>query len=215
MTDLNFDTFVDGPGSTVGSRLSGTPMGGMACVSNMGSWANMTGHVLAASNTFGCGRLAWDPTLTASEINKEWAAMTFTDTRSTAQVHKESVRRNLSGAICQAISSLFESSSGFIERESKWLNNLPTRLFSDRLLVAAGIRTRSSRPLRPSSIGLGMLLRVTLRRWASVLCAPAVAAGRQISAALRRLKALGRCDLTLSDSRVTNCWSDSTILSRF
>ena len=81
----------------------------MACVSNMGSWGNLTGHVLAASNTCklvmsarfvalsvsltwkvitiadGCGRLAWDPTLSASDINREWAAMTFgEDATSTA-----------------------------------------------------------------------------------------------------------------------------------
>ena len=57
----------------------------MACVSNMGSWGNLTGHVLAASNTYGCGRLAWDPTLSASDINREWAAMTFgEDATSTA-----------------------------------------------------------------------------------------------------------------------------------
>ena len=78
-TYLSFDTYAHGPGTTVASLLSDKPMGGMACVSNMGSWANLTGHVLAASNTFGCGRLAWDPTLSASEINREWAAMTFAD----------------------------------------------------------------------------------------------------------------------------------------
>ena len=87
----------------------------MACVSNMGSWGNLTGHVLAASNTCklhvmsarfvalsvsltwkvitiadGCGRLAWEPTLSASDINREWAAMTFgedaTSTADKAQV---------------------------------------------------------------------------------------------------------------------------------
>lgn len=30
-----------------------------------------------ASNTYGCGRLGWDPTLSSAEINREWAAMTF------------------------------------------------------------------------------------------------------------------------------------------
>ena len=51
--------------------------GGMACVSNVGNRDNMTGHVLAAANTYACGRLAWDPTLDAGAVDREWAAMTF------------------------------------------------------------------------------------------------------------------------------------------
>ena len=31
--------------------------GGLACVSNIGDWLNYTGHVLAAANTYACGRL--------------------------------------------------------------------------------------------------------------------------------------------------------------
>ena len=49
----------------------------MACISNFGRWRNVTGHVFAASSAFGCGRLAWDPTLNATEIHREWTAMTF------------------------------------------------------------------------------------------------------------------------------------------
>lgn len=96
--------------------------GGMACVSNVGNMANLTGHILAAANMvnaprtlpasfesllppaasnpagrpdarcpwqpifltpndapmqYACGRLAWDPTLPAEDIDREWAAMTF------------------------------------------------------------------------------------------------------------------------------------------
>merc|ERR1712100_69865 len=36
-----------------------------------------TGHVLAASNTYGFGRLSWDPSQSAESINTEWAQMTF------------------------------------------------------------------------------------------------------------------------------------------
>jgi hypothetical protein len=74
-----------GPGSTIADLVSrgswDAPKkprrSGMACVSNLGSFANWTGHVLAASNTFGFGKLAWDPTRTAESVNAEWAAATF------------------------------------------------------------------------------------------------------------------------------------------
>eukprot|EP01045_Picozoa_sp_COSAG04_P000082 COSAG04_NODE_2_length_56781_cov_25.092252_6_plen_347_part_00 len=78
---MDFDTLWYGPGSTIGRLLSGELPGhrghGMACISNIGNWQNWTGHVLVASNTYGCGRLGWDPALTSAEINAEWAAMTF------------------------------------------------------------------------------------------------------------------------------------------
>jgi alpha-glucuronidase len=51
--------------------------GGLACVSNIGNVNNLTGHVLAAANTYACGRLAWDPTLAAETVDREWATMTF------------------------------------------------------------------------------------------------------------------------------------------
>jgi len=51
--------------------------GGMACTSNIGNFRNYTGHVLAAANTYGCGRMAWDPTLKAIQVDREWALMTF------------------------------------------------------------------------------------------------------------------------------------------
>lgn len=49
----------------------------MACVSNLGTFANWTGHILAASNTYGFARLSWDPRQSAEAINAEWARMTF------------------------------------------------------------------------------------------------------------------------------------------
>ena len=81
---LGFDIANDG--TTVGGVLSGKDTKhsdgraigkGMACVSNFGDWANFTGHVMSASNAYGCGRLAWDPEQASSDIHAEWAAMTF------------------------------------------------------------------------------------------------------------------------------------------
>ena len=46
-------------------------------MSNIGNWNNYTGHILSAANTYACGRLAWDPTLSAEAIDREWATMTF------------------------------------------------------------------------------------------------------------------------------------------
>ena len=78
---MHWDTLWYGEGSSIGRLLSGDLPGsrgrGMACISNIGNWANWTGHILVASNTYGCGRLGWDPTLSSAEINSEWAAMTF------------------------------------------------------------------------------------------------------------------------------------------
>ena len=76
---LDFDTMANASATTttVASLLTGRKNFGMACVSNFGNWANVTGHVLAASNSYGFGRLAWDPTLSAAAVHREWAAMTF------------------------------------------------------------------------------------------------------------------------------------------
>jgi alpha-glucuronidase len=76
---LDFD--IDLNSTTIGSILSGKQPKyrgkGMACISNFGRWRNVTGHVLAASSAYGCGRLSWDPTADPTVIHSEWAAMTF------------------------------------------------------------------------------------------------------------------------------------------
>eukprot|EP01052_Picozoa_sp_SAG31_P015170 SAG31_NODE_967_length_10684_cov_58.582239_8_plen_374_part_00 len=81
---LDFDIANDG--TTIASVLSGKgtehsegrPVGkGMACVSNFGDWKNFTGHVMSASNVYGCGRLAWNPLQSSASIHAEWASMTF------------------------------------------------------------------------------------------------------------------------------------------
>ena len=81
---LSFDT-MQGADSRLSSVLSrsgafakyNTTISGMAAVSNLGDDANWTGSIFSQSNTFGFGRLSWDPTLTAAEINKEWTLLTF------------------------------------------------------------------------------------------------------------------------------------------
>lgn len=97
---LDFDT--DLQGTTVASILTGKANGGrgkgMACVSNLGNWANLTGHLFAASNTYGCGRLSWDPTLTAADIHHEWAAMTFATPTSTGR-EREGVLRTVASIL--------------------------------------------------------------------------------------------------------------------
>ncbi len=44
---------------------------------NIGMDRNWTGHHLAAANTYGYGRLAWDPDLEAGTIAEQWTRMTF------------------------------------------------------------------------------------------------------------------------------------------
>ena len=83
---LAFDTLWEDDGSTtVGKLISGVESGGkslwgggMACVSNFGNMGNWTGNIVGGSNTYGFGKLAWNPVERKSDdIIKDWAAMTF------------------------------------------------------------------------------------------------------------------------------------------
>ncbi|ALP36989.1 alpha-glucuronidase [Paenibacillus sp. IHB B 3084] len=89
---LDFDTYAQGKGSTIKRIVSGSlgrngspasPSStkytnyGIAAVSNIGADTNWTGHLLAQSNLYGYGRLAWDPELSADEIADEWVRLTF------------------------------------------------------------------------------------------------------------------------------------------
>ena len=75
---LKFDTMARGPGTTLADVLAGTPLrSGMAAVSNLGSDPTWTGHPLSAVNTYGFGRLAWDPRLDAASVTREWLVATF------------------------------------------------------------------------------------------------------------------------------------------
>jgi alpha-glucuronidase len=58
-------------------ELLGRSIEGMAAVSNVGLDNNWTGHTLAQANLYGYGRLAWNPRLSAGEIAREWALLSF------------------------------------------------------------------------------------------------------------------------------------------
>ncbi|MGH3387422.1 MAG: alpha-glucuronidase family glycosyl hydrolase [Actinomadura sp.] len=77
----DFDTHATGSGTTVADIVAGSaygrPYGGVAGVVNIGSDRGWTGHQLAAANTHGYGRLAWNPALDPAEIAEEWVRMTF------------------------------------------------------------------------------------------------------------------------------------------
>lgn len=83
---LEFDTHLKREGSTIKRVVDGSLYGnrysGFAAVSNIGSDANWTGHLLAQANLYGYGRLAWNPELGADVIAEEWIRLVFgTDER--------------------------------------------------------------------------------------------------------------------------------------
>ncbi|MCL2404136.1 MAG: alpha-glucuronidase [Defluviitaleaceae bacterium] len=57
--------------------LVGNKIEAVVAVANTGSDANWTGHLLAQANLYAFGKMAWDPTLTAAQVTKEWVALTF------------------------------------------------------------------------------------------------------------------------------------------
>ena len=59
---------------------------GYVGVSNVGRAANWMGHDLAMANLYGFGRLAWNPGVTAEQIAREWATLTFGGDPDEAQV---------------------------------------------------------------------------------------------------------------------------------
>jgi alpha-glucuronidase len=89
---FEFDTYAQGPGSTVQRVLSGSVYpqahSGIAAVVNVGDDPNWTGHTLAQANLYGYGRLTWDPQLTSEQITAEWVVTTFG--------HKSSVNATIS-----------------------------------------------------------------------------------------------------------------------
>ncbi|MFD7919457.1 alpha-glucuronidase family glycosyl hydrolase [Streptomyces sp. NPDC059740] len=78
---LDFDTLKAGEGSTVARVVTGRVHSyshcGFAGVMNFGDDRNWTGSHLAAANTHGYGRLAWNPELSAQDLATEWTRMTF------------------------------------------------------------------------------------------------------------------------------------------
>jgi alpha-glucuronidase len=61
----------------LGEIVTSKPYSGMAAVSNLGAEKTWTGHPFSAGNTYGFGRLAWDPSLSADMVTKEWVEATF------------------------------------------------------------------------------------------------------------------------------------------
>ena len=51
----------------------------MVGVVNIGLDDNWTGNHLSQSNLYGYGRLAWNPDLSAQQINDEWTKLTFSN----------------------------------------------------------------------------------------------------------------------------------------
>jgi alpha-glucuronidase len=78
---LDFDMRVDGKRVPVRDIVAGRtfqrPTGGFVGVANVGMDENWLHHPLAMSNLYGFARLAWDPTLNASDIAREWTQLTF------------------------------------------------------------------------------------------------------------------------------------------
>lgn len=84
---LDTDTHAKGTGSPAGGAtvasvidgsLHGYALTAMAGVANTGSDRNWTGHPMAQANWYAFGRLAWDHTLSAEAIAREWINMTLT-----------------------------------------------------------------------------------------------------------------------------------------
>jgi alpha-glucuronidase len=78
---LDSDTYGQGPGTTVASIIDGSAKlqhpSVIAGVANTGTDRNWTGHLLAQSNWYAFGRLAWDHQLTSEAIADEWTRLTF------------------------------------------------------------------------------------------------------------------------------------------
>ncbi|MEQ7126554.1 alpha-glucuronidase family glycosyl hydrolase [Actinopolymorpha sp. B11F2] len=94
----DFDTHATGAGPLVADIIDGSAYGyahsGVAGVMNVGSDTNWTGHHLAAANTHGFGRLAWNPGLAPAEIADEWVRMTFGPDRDLVQVLTQMLLRS-------------------------------------------------------------------------------------------------------------------------
>lgn len=79
---LATDTYARGEGSLVAKVLDGSlqgqPLTGMAGVSNIGDVSNWTGHPFGQANWYAYGRLAWDHSLSAEQLAREWIQMTLT-----------------------------------------------------------------------------------------------------------------------------------------
>ncbi|HUD94139.1 alpha-glucuronidase family glycosyl hydrolase [Sphingobium sp.] len=78
---LDADTYAKGKGSTVAKVIDGSLEGhkltGIAGVANIGVDRDWSGSIFNQADWYAFGRLAWDTSLSAEGIAKEWAEMTF------------------------------------------------------------------------------------------------------------------------------------------
>ena len=78
---LRADTFAKGKGSTVAKVIDGSLEGhrltGIAGVANIGVDRDWSGSIFNQADWYAFGRLAWNPDMSADDIAREWAAMTF------------------------------------------------------------------------------------------------------------------------------------------
>jgi alpha-glucuronidase len=97
---LGFDTYAEGPGSTLAEiasgRVYGRPCGGFTAVSNIGDDPDWTGHPLAQANLYGYGRLAWNPALSSEQIAREWIRLALDADRETENVIADMMLRSWS-----------------------------------------------------------------------------------------------------------------------
>jgi len=86
---LSADTYVKGKGSTVAKVVDGSlyqnENSAIAGVANIGNDVNWCGHPFAQANWYAFGSLAWNHELTADEIARDWAKMTFRSNEETLQ----------------------------------------------------------------------------------------------------------------------------------
>ncbi len=78
---LGADTRAGGKAMTVASIVDGTAEGhalsGIAGVANLGRSRDWAGSTFNQANWYAFGRMAWDPSLGAEAVAREWAAQTF------------------------------------------------------------------------------------------------------------------------------------------
>lgn len=78
---LDADTYARGKGSTVAKVIDGSLDGhrltGIAGVANIGVDRDWSGSIFNQADWYAFGRMAWDTSLSAEAIAREWAAMTF------------------------------------------------------------------------------------------------------------------------------------------
>jgi alpha-glucuronidase len=86
---LDADTFAKGKGSTVAKVIDGSLEGhkltGIAGVANIGVDRDWSGSIFNQADWYAFGRLAWDTSLSAEAIAKEWAEMTFSPDQKVVQ----------------------------------------------------------------------------------------------------------------------------------